>query len=125
MTSRVGQGSVARVKEGCYVVYIVLYWLLDPVYTALDEFGTGLKHVLSRLFRREFVLLYGGHKFVRFRRFSVNGEPKQTNFSPVPNCPVPCKRGLIIVAEVNSYIRCTLISKELDSVPKYRILEPT
>ena len=59
MTSRVGQGSVARVKEGCRVVYIVLYWLLDPVYTVLDEFGTGLKLVLSRLFGREFALLGG------------------------------------------------------------------
>ena len=39
---------------------------LDPVYTVPDEFGTGLKFVLFRLFTREFVLL-GGLKFVRFR----------------------------------------------------------
>jgi hypothetical protein len=53
MTSRVCQGYVARVKEGFYVVYIILYWLLDHVYTVPDEFGT----VLSRMFAREFVLL--------------------------------------------------------------------
>ena len=56
----------------------------DPVYTVPDEFGTGLKFVLFRLFTREFVLL-GGLKFVQFCGSCVFTRPKGTNFRPVPN----------------------------------------
>ena len=56
----------------------------DPVYTVPEEFGTGLKFVLFRLFTYEFVLL-GGLKFVRFRGSRVFTRPKRPNFSPVPN----------------------------------------
>jgi hypothetical protein len=56
----------------------------DPVYTVPEEFGTGLKFVLFRLFTYEFVLL-GGLKFVRLRGSRVFTRPKRPNFSPVPN----------------------------------------
>ena len=55
--------------------------ILDPVYTVPDEFGTGLKFVLFRLFTHEFVLL-GGLKFVRFCGSRMFTRP---NFRPVPN----------------------------------------
>jgi hypothetical protein len=53
---------------------------LDPVYTIPDEFGTGLKFVLFRLFTREFVLL-GGLKIAWFRVSRVFTRPKRPNFS--------------------------------------------
>jgi hypothetical protein len=40
--------------------------LIKTVHGTADEFWTGLKFALFRLFAREFVLL-GGLKFVRFR----------------------------------------------------------
>jgi hypothetical protein len=46
-----------------------------------DEFGTGLKFVLFRLFTREFVLLGG----LKFRGFRVFTQPKRTNFRRAPN----------------------------------------
>jgi hypothetical protein len=54
---------------------------LYPIYTIPDEFGTGLKLVLFRLFARKFVLL-GGLKFVtdKFQPSSKTGSLSPTSF---------------------------------------------
>ena len=76
--------TISDVQKLVLYPRVVIIGSSDPVYTVPDEFGTGLKFVLFRLFTREFVLL-GGLKFVRFRGSRVFTRPKRPNFSPVPN----------------------------------------
>jgi hypothetical protein len=61
-----------------------LFIYCDPVYTVPDEFGAGLKFVLSRLFTREFVLHVRGSQIRPVPWFSCVYTAERDEFQTGP-----------------------------------------